>query len=147
MVMATSLRTATARLCRAPGFWSVISRSPASIRRRRDSLIWRVDSAAQSIVGISSNPPRATRASRRRPSVELPHARGAGGSLACPVPAAERSLKRDLLVGDGDGVRGLPDDQGLQAEGVLRESERVRGRGQVAEAPVEIAHRGAKRLT
>src|SRR5262245_50182820 len=138
MVMATSLRTATARLCRAPGFRSVMSRSPASIRRRRDSLIWRVDRAAQSIAGISRDPSDATRAARRCPAAELPYTRGTGGGFARSVAAAERGLQRDLLVRDGDGVRALADDQGLQAEGVLGESEGVGGRGQVAEAPIEI---------
>src|SRR5262245_17238561 len=140
MVMATSVRMATARLCRAPGFRSVISRSPASIRRRIDSFIWRTDNPAQSIALISGDPSHATCASRRCPAADLPEPGGAGRGLAGLVPPAERRLEGDLLVGDGDGALALGHDQGLQAEGVLGEPEGVGGGGQVTEAAIEITH-------
>src|SRR5262245_49152102 len=117
MVMATSCRTATARLCRAPGFRRTISRSPASIRRRTDSLIWRTESAAQSSAGISGDPARTPHASRRRPALEFPEPGRAGAGLARLVRAGQRGLERDLLVRDDDGTFALGDDQGLQAEG------------------------------
>src|SRR5262245_47134108 len=121
--MATSDRTATARLCRAPGLRRTISRSPASTCRRIVLLLCRKISGAQSIIGISGDPAYAPRAPGRRAPRELPQASRAGGGLARPVPVAEGRLERDLLVGDGDGAGTLRDDQRLQAEGVLRVAE------------------------
>src|SRR5262249_18749252 len=128
MVMATSCRTATARLCRAPGFRRTMSPSPPSIRRRTDSLIWRTESAAQSSAIISGAPAHSPHASHRRSAAELPEPRGTGARLARLVPAAQRGLERDLLVRDGDGAVAFGDDQRLQAEGILGEPECVGGR-------------------
>src|SRR5262245_873355 len=145
--MATSVRTATARLCRAPGFRTMISRSPASMSRRMAAFTSRTDSAAQSTAFTSGGPTCARRPARPGPAGDLPAGGGAGPRLARLVFGAERGLERDLLVGDRDGVPGLGDDERLQAEWIFGEPERVGGSHKVAEAPVEITHRRLERLT
>src|SRR5215470_3713685 len=139
--MATSVKMATARLCRAPGFRTRISRAPASISRRMAAFTSRTDSAAQSTVFTSSDSASAEHPARSGLPWQLPAAGAAGSRLASLVTPAERGLERDLLVGDRDGVGGLGDDQRLQAEGILREPERVGRPDEIAEAPVEVAHR------
>src|SRR5215471_13002550 len=111
--MATSVRMATARLCRALGFRTRISRSPASMNRRMAAFTSRTDSTAQSTVFTSGDSPGARSAARPRLSAELPASGSAGSRLASLIATPERGLERDLFVGDRDRVLGLGDDEGL----------------------------------
>src|SRR6266511_3941767 len=130
-------------LWRAPGFWTVISRSPASMAARMATLISRTERLAQSTAVTSGGPPLPSAA---LPAPHVPHGDRGGAGLARLVAAPEDGRERELLVRDRDGPVALADDQRLQTERVLREAERVGGAGQVAEAAVEVAQRRVEGL-
>src|SRR5262245_54746859 len=113
---------------------------------RMASLICRTESRSQSMWRMSGRAPPARRPDAL-PSRNLPRDDLARTSFPRPVAVAERGAERDPLVGDGHGVPGLGNDERLQAERVLCEADRVRGRRQVAEASVQLTHGVEQRLT
>src|SRR5262245_25259345 len=89
-------------------------------------------------------PPAWTGARRDRRQLPEPHR--AGPDLTGPIPRGQRRGQRDLLVGHGHRPVGLGHDERLQAEGIAREPEPVRGRREIAEAAVELADGVVQRL-